>query len=106
MNPNDYQNEAAKTAIYPPVHGIPYCIMGLTNEAGEVAGKYKKHLRDCLPFAETKEKLLDELGDVLWYAANLARELETPLEDVMQRNLHKLRDRADRGVLAGDGDKR
>ncbi len=106
MTPNQYQQEAGKTAIYPAAQGLSYCVLGLTNEAGEVAGKLKKHIRDCLPFSVTRKALIDELGDVLWYAANLARELDVSLEEVMTLNLDKLADRKMRGVLGGSGDKR
>ncbi len=103
---NTYQKQAKKTAIYPEQHGLAYTILGLTNEAGEVAGKYKKFLRDGTQFIDLREKLIDELGDVLWYAAMLSEEIGTTLGEVMERNLGKLEDRANRGTLGGSGDKR
>lgn len=106
MTPNEYQLRAAATAIYPLDQGVNYCIHGLTNEAGEVSGKYKKYLRMDYGYNVMREKVLDECGDVLWYVSNLARELDCTLEELMTMNLMKLRDRKDRGVIAGDGDKR
>lgn len=100
---DDYQVFARTTAIYPSQYGVLYTALGLTNEAGEVAGKIKKSLRDGI---DTREATLDELGDVLWYAAMLAHELGERLSDVAARNVGKLTDRADRGVLGGSGDRR
>jgi NTP pyrophosphatase (non-canonical NTP hydrolase) len=110
MNFNSYQVFVGTTALYPN-HGhgdIAYPVLGLASEAGEVAGVAKRVLRDDggkLTEAR-KNELLDELGDVLWYIAALATELDTPLEDIAMRNYHKLGDRAVRGVIQGKGDKR
>lgn len=106
MNANDYQRSCAKTAIYPEADGVIYTILGLTNEAGELAGKYKKYLRDDAEWAVVREQLMAELGDVLWYAAMVAHELGFKLSDVMQQNLDKLHSRAERGTLGGSGDSR
>ncbi len=106
MTPNEYQDRAQETAIYPASQAVPYTILGLVNEAGEVAGKYKKFIRDNLSINETRDAIADELGDVQWYLANAARELGFSLEEIMRRNLDKLSDRANRGVLGGSGDKR
>lgn len=105
----DYQKAAARTAVYPHQGAnIMYPVLGLVNEAGEVAGKLKKVLRDrggCLD-AERRADILMELGDVLWYAAAICTELGVSLESVAQSNLDKLASRAARGVLRGDGDAR
>ena len=106
MLADDYQKSTKATAIYPRDQGILYTILGLTNEAGEVAGKYKKFIRDQSKWDDVKEMLVDELGDVLWYAARLADELDFDLSEVMERNLAKLEGRQARGTLGGSGDKR
>ena len=100
---NDYQAKASATAIYPESAKITYAAMGLANEAGEVLGKVKKIIRDG---TFSREDILDELGDVLWYAAALARDLNSELSEVAHRNLDKLASRKERGVIGGSGDKR
>lgn len=103
MTFGQYQRAAVQTAIYPSKHAITYPALGLASEAGEVAGKAKKSIRDgTLP----REEILAEIGDVLWYCAALASDLGTRLEDVAEANLAKLRDRQERGVLQGNGDSR
>lgn len=105
---DQYQQEAGKTAIYPAEWGFPYTVMGLVGEAGEVAQHLKKVIRDdggeITP--ERRSLLIDELGDVLWYAAMTAKELGVSLEQVAQRNLIKLQHRQERNQLKGDGDER
>lgn len=103
---DEFQRQCSMTAIYPSHLGLPYTILGLTNEAGEVAGKYKKYLRDNTPEMELNEALADELGDVLWYAAELATNLGISLSRIMERNVIKLKDRQARSVIGGSGDKR
>jgi NTP pyrophosphatase (non-canonical NTP hydrolase) len=106
MELNEYQVAADKTAIYPgrdePL-GLYYASLGLVNEAGEVAGKVKKVIRDG---GYDPNTIADELGDVLWYAAVLASEIGFTLDEVAERNLSKLSSRKDRGVLQGSGDNR
>lgn len=106
MQANDYQEATRATAIYPKDDAVVYTILGLGNEAGELQGKYKKFLRDAQKWDDTKEMLIDELGDVLWYAARLADELGFDLSEVMERNLGKLKGRQARGTLSGSGDHR
>jgi len=98
-----YQLKAVKTAIYPIEAQVTYPAMGLANEAGEVLGKVKKIIRDG---TYNREDIVDELGDVLWYAAALARDLDVSLTEVAHRNLMKLASREERGTLQGSGDKR
>ena len=98
-----YQLKAVKTAIYPIEAQVTYPAMGLANEAGEVLGKVKKIIRDG---TYNREDIVDELGDVLWYAAALARDLDVSLTEVAHRNLEKLASRQERGTLQGSGDKR
>lgn len=106
-----YQDEAAKTAIYPGsggMNGLLYVVLGLTNEAGEVAGKVKKMLRDDDGELtdERQMAILAECGDVLWYLSRVVDELGHPLSWVAERNLDKLNSRQERGTLGGDGDQR
>jgi NTP pyrophosphatase (non-canonical NTP hydrolase) len=109
MNFTEYQTRSRATAKYPAIgHGVIYPILGLVNEAGEVAGKIKKVFRDKGGeiSAETREALKAELGDVLWYLAQTCTELELSLDDVAESNLTKLLDRQARGKIHGDGDNR
>ncbi len=109
MDLNEYQCKARKTALYPDVGNNPiYPTLGLAGEAGEVADKVKKVLRDQNgKFGKSsKEALKLELGDVLWYISQLSSELGFKLEDIAQANLTKLESRSLRGKLSGDGDYR
>lgn len=109
MNFNDYQQKSRATAKYPVIgHGVIYPTLGLVNEAGEVSGKIKKIFRDkdgVIGEAE-KEALKAELGDVLWYIAQVCSELNLSLDEVAQANIEKLLDRQARGKIQGDGDNR
>jgi len=106
MKLNEYQIQANETAIYP--EGLNYPILGLAGEAGELCNKYKKILRDKEGEADVNDtdQLAKELGDVLWYVAQIATELGTDLETVARVNIMKLGDRKERGVLGGSGDDR
>ncbi len=109
MDFNEYQTKSRKTAGYPAIgHPVIYPTLGLANEAGEVAGKIKKVFRDkngqISP--ETREALKAELGDVLWYIAQVATELGLSLDEVAEHNITKLYDRLERGKIRGDGDNR
>ncbi len=109
MNFSDYQKRSRVTAKYPVIgHPVIYPTLGLANEAGEVAGKIKKVFRDKGGeiSAETREALKAELGDVLWYIAQVCTELEISLDDAAEANLAKLLDRQSRGKIRGDGDNR
>ena len=109
MNFNDYQTKSRATAKYPVIgHAVIYPTLGLVNEAGEVAGKIKKVFRDKegLISEETREALKAELGDVLWYIAQVATELDLSLDEIAEANLAKLLDRLERGKIKGDGDNR
>jgi NTP pyrophosphatase (non-canonical NTP hydrolase) len=108
MNFEDYQTQASKTAIYPDADVIIYPALGMFSEAGEVAGKIKKVLRDKNGnFDPTeREKVADEVGDVLWYIAALCTDLGIGMETIAQKNLNKLNSRMARGVLGGSGDNR
>jgi len=109
MNFTEYQQKAKATAKYPIIgHGVIYPTLGLTNEAGEVAGKIKKVFRDKdgIISEETREALKAELGDVLWYLAQVATELNLSLDEIAEYNIAKLLDRQARGKIQGDGDNR
>jgi NTP pyrophosphatase (non-canonical NTP hydrolase) len=109
MTFQEYQDESRKTAIYPDKdNNFIYPTLGLAGEAGEVAEKVKKVLRDGngIVSPEKKEEIKKELGDVLWYLANLSKELGISLEDVAESNLSKLKSRQERGELHGNGDNR
>lgn len=109
MNFTDYQQKSRATAKYPVIgHGVIYPALGLVNEAGEVAGKIKKIFRDkdgMIGEAE-KEALKFELGDVLWYIAQVCSELNLSMNEVAEANIEKLLDRQARGKIQGDGDDR
>ena len=108
MYMNMYQNEATKTVIYPTQFSVMYPALGLASEAGEVAGKVKKLYRDNdgVMNEEVRHAIASEIGDCLWYLANLANDLEIPLSVIAQGNLDKLKDRQERNVLQGSGDNR
>jgi len=109
MTLSDYQQNSKKTAIYPNIGGnFVYPTLGLVGEAGEVADKIKKILRDKdgqINDAD-KQEISKELGDVLWYLAQLATELNLSLDEIAKNNLTKLLSRLERNVLGGNGDNR
>lgn len=98
-----YQDFTDTTAIYPPEKGLEYVALGLASEAGEFAGKVKKAIRDN---QWDLDAMAAELGDVLWYVARAAAELDVHLSDVAKDNIEKLKSRQDRGKLGGSGDSR
>lgn len=108
MKLNEYQQKAVSTAIYSDDHRLIYPALGLCGESGEVAEKVKKVLRDCDGDVSTEKRneIAKEIGDVLWYIANLANDLDYDLEDIAQMNIDKLFSRKERGVLGGSGDNR
>ena len=95
------------TKIYPDHAKYTYAALGLASEAGEVAGKIKKYVRgDYESIDEIREKVIDELGDVLWYVAALALELDTSLEEIKDKNAEKLLNRLRLNKIKGEGDYR
>lgn len=109
MTFEEYQRESQKTARYPSIGALyVYPTLGLVGEAGEVAEKVKKIFRDhgSVLDDDRRKELTKELGDVLWYMAQLATTLDISLEDIASQNLKKLQSRLDRDVLHGDGDNR
>jgi len=103
MTFNEYQDFARSTAIYPTHDGLSYCALGLTGEAGEVANKVKKKVRDGVL---VESEVAKEVSDCLWYIANLSYELGYSLEEVVQMNVDKLSSRKERGTIGGEGDNR
>lgn len=111
---NDYQKEAHTTASYPvgriAGHDINYIypVMGLTEEAGEVSGKFAKAVCDFhgVITDERKTEIVKELGDVMWFIAEICTCLDVTLEEVAEKNLAKLASRKERGVIHGSGDNR
>jgi NTP pyrophosphatase (non-canonical NTP hydrolase) len=109
MDFNKYQTESRKTAKRVHTeHPIVYPTLGLANEAGEFAGKVKKIFRDKdgQISEEDRQALKGELGDVLWYLAQLCTELDLSLDEVAEYNLEKLFSRLERNQISGDGDDR
>jgi NTP pyrophosphatase (non-canonical NTP hydrolase) len=104
----EYQRSSRRTAEYPREAWLAYPALGLAGEAGEVAEHAKKAIRDDggAISDERRAAMAKELGDVLWYVAQLASELGLELEQVAQANLDKLLSRQRRGVLSGSGDER
>ena len=100
-----YQEQAKETAIFPPARALEYLTLGLVGEAGEVANKVKKVIRDNKIYKSDVD-IGSEIGDVLWYCAMLCDCLDLNLGKLMEDNLDKLRSRKERGVLGGSGDNR
>ena len=109
MDFNTYQENARLTARYPNLgSNYIYPTLGLAGEAGEVAEKVKKVIRDKKGVFddESKKGLKKELGDVLWYVSNLCTEFNFSLDDIALQNLEKLKLRAVKGKISGSGDDR
>ena len=109
MRLSDYQARSRATAVYPEVGGnLLYPTLGLCGEAGEVAEKIKKMMRDDggLLSEQRRDALSKELGDVLWYLAQLATEAKLDLDTIAAANIEKLLSRQRRSVLNGSGDER
>ena len=107
MHLNEYQSAAMATCL-DASKNVPYMALGLAGEAGEVANKAKKIIRDgagTLTDAR-RQDIADELGDVLWYCAGVATVLGVSLEVIAHNNLAKLAARHDAGKIVGSGDHR
>jgi len=109
MTIDEYENVALQTAFYPDRgSNMSYPALGLCGEAGEVAEKVKKCMRDHAGYLDKQQRdqLIKELGDVLWYVAAMAYEIDCPMTEIAERNIKKLASRNLRGTLSGDGDNR
>ena len=112
MTLNEYQRQAATTALPLEEYSLVYAALKLPGEAGELSEKLGKLIRDDvwrpgqrIPYGK-RSAMAQELGDVLWYVSLIAKEPGFTLEQVAKGNLEKLQSRAERGVLSGDGDNR
>lgn len=102
MEINHYAKEASKTAIYPNIgNNIFYPTLGLVGEAGEIANKVKKIIRDKKGILGNEDRvaIAEELGDVLWYVAAIAKELRFSLDEIAHSNIVKLQERAEKNKL-------
>jgi NTP pyrophosphatase (non-canonical NTP hydrolase) len=109
MNLSDYQERSRATAVYPEAgSNLLYPTLGLCGESGEVAEKIKKMVRDegGVLTDERRQALSKEMGDVLWYLAQLATEAHLDLDAIAEANLAKLLSRQHRDQLNGSGDNR
>lgn len=110
MNFDEYQKQALTTAstTNDEFKDMMHWVLGVTGEAGEIAEKFKKIIRDKngVISDEDKNELTKEIGDVLWYLSVLANQLGLSFEDVATKNLEKLKSRKNRGVISGSGDNR
>lgn len=115
MTFDEYQEQAKKTNIYPEPTMMYDLLLGLGEETGEVQGKIKKFDRDnqgktismdCDELKELNSNMFKELGDVLWYIANIAEYFGFALGDVASGNIAKLKSRMERNKLTGNGDDR
>ncbi len=110
MTFNEYQKHALSTNLTnaDPTLEILQQVLGLGDEAGEVQAIFKKWVRDCgadITKLDTNN-VAKELGDILWYIAVVAHDLQIPLEDIAKKNVAKLAGRKARGTLRGSGDNR
>lgn len=110
MTLEEYQKQALTTVIKSDseFRDLLHWVLGINGEAGEIAEKVKKIIRDknAVVSEADKTELAKEVGDVLWYLAVFAHHLDIPLETIAQQNLDKLQSRKKRGVLQGSGDNR
>jgi len=106
INFEKYQEAARSTRVPAGDNPLIYSTLGLTGEAGELANKVKKILREDANRAELIEGIKEEMGDVLWYLSAMADDLGVTLEDIANINVEKLKSRYARGVVRGSGDQR
>lgn len=104
MNFDDYQSKAIEFRI---ARATPEeRVFGLLEEAGEVAGVFKRLLRGDFDDDMAATKLHKELGDVLWYLSQVALDNNWTLSSIATANIDKLTSRKIRGTLLGTGDNR
>ena len=108
---NHYQYRARQTALYPKERALEYLSCGLAGEVGELCGKIAKYYREDDPdklnaLVKVQAGLKAEIGDILWFLAELSTMLDSKFGVIAQSNLDKLQDRKMRGTLKGNGDSR
>lgn len=109
MNFDEYQKESRKTAQYPDLgKNYLYPVLGLCGESGEVAEKFKKLIRDKnnVLTDDYKAEIKKELGDIIWYIAQIATELGISFDDIAETNIEKIMSRMERSKINGNGDNR
>lgn len=110
MTLDEYQKEALVTAVFTDdeFKDLAHWVFGITGEAGEIAEKFKKIVRDkeAIIGDTDRDEIIKEIGDVMWYLAVLAKQLDVSFDEVGKRNIAKLRDRQNRNKIQGSGDNR
>jgi NTP pyrophosphatase (non-canonical NTP hydrolase) len=111
MNFDEYQEKASVTATFAESdekYKLMYLTLGITSEAGEVADKIKKVMRNDngVMSEEAREAIKTEIGDVLWYLSQLSRLLGISFDAVAEKNIAKILDRQARNVIKSTGDNR
>ena len=113
MKMNEFQKQAIDFALYPENIEVIYTALGLAGEAGEVCEKIKKIIRSGKDIrTEAKYNFVfrgevaKEIGDCLWYIANICNDFNFNMETIAKMNIDKLEDRRKRGILHGEGDNR
>ena len=106
MDMNQYQEAARETAIFPKDKSLMYLTLGICGEAGEIAEKVKKHIRDNTSHHQLRESLILEIGDVMWYLANLADAIHVDMDWIAIQNIEKIKSRMNRNKIQGNGDNR
>src|SRR5579863_6066972 len=99
MDFDSYQKEALRTDRVPARDGsdnvlsLVVPMLGLAGETGQLLSEYKKHLRDGEAHRLFKERVSEELGDLLWYIANVASKFNLKLDEIAEANLSKVKAR-------------
>lgn len=106
MRIDQYQRSTGQFRRFEKHRAIEYLGLGLSSEAGEVAGVIKKYIRGDYAPHELKEKVFPEISDVFWYLSELCNELHIDIKDALDYNIEKLQSRKERGKIKGDGDNR
>ena len=110
MTFDEYQTHALKTVLSTgdDLQDLMHWVLGINGEAGEIAEKLKKIIRDKQGVLSPEDvtELGKEIGDVLWYLAVFANHLGLSFDDLAAANIQKLADRQKRNVLNGSGDNR
>lgn len=106
MDFDEYQSRASETSAAPPrLEGqLYYFSLGLAGEVGELLNKIKKIARDKKE--PSRDDMKGELGDVLWYLSQIAKEFGIPMSEIAEYNIKKLSSRKERGMISGSGDER